>query len=49
MIHIFPWFHSHLRAGRTAIEEAGKWIADVTVRQPHTATTGATQVIETGS
>jgi monoterpene epsilon-lactone hydrolase len=32
MIHIFPWFHSHLRAGRAAIEEAGKWMADVTTR-----------------
>jgi monoterpene epsilon-lactone hydrolase len=32
MIHIFPWFHSHLQAGRLAIEEAGKWIADVTAR-----------------
>jgi hypothetical protein len=29
MIHSFPWFHSDLQAGRTAIEEAGKWIADV--------------------
>jgi epsilon-lactone hydrolase len=46
MIHIFPWFHSHLQAGRTAIEEAGKWIADVTLRHPHTATTGPTQAIE---
>jgi hypothetical protein len=35
MIHIFPWFHSDLRAGKTAIEEAGKWIADVMARQPH--------------
>jgi acetyl esterase/lipase len=33
MIHIFPWFHSHLQAGRTAIEEAGRWIGDVTARQ----------------
>jgi epsilon-lactone hydrolase len=33
MIHIFPWFHSHLHAGRSAIEEAGKWIADVMARQ----------------
>jgi acetyl esterase/lipase len=33
MIHIFPWFHSHLQAGRTAIEEAGIWIAEVMARQ----------------
>jgi acetyl esterase/lipase len=33
MIHMFPWFHTHLQAGRTAIEEAGKWIADVMTRQ----------------
>jgi epsilon-lactone hydrolase len=33
MIHMFPWFHTHLQTGRTAIEEAGKWIADVTTRQ----------------
>jgi monoterpene epsilon-lactone hydrolase len=33
MVHIFPWFHSHLHAGRTAIDEAGKWIGDVTSRQ----------------
>jgi acetyl esterase/lipase len=33
MIHIFPWFHSHLTAARTAIEQAGKWIADVMPRQ----------------
>jgi len=30
MIHIFPWFHSQLQAGRTAITQAGAWIADVT-------------------
>jgi monoterpene epsilon-lactone hydrolase len=36
MIHIFPWFHSHLQAGRTAIEEAGKWMADVMARQSRT-------------
>jgi hypothetical protein len=33
MIHMFPWFHTHLQAGRAAIEEAGKWIADVMARQ----------------
>jgi acetyl esterase/lipase len=33
MIHTFPWFHTHLQAGRTAIQEAGKWISDVTARQ----------------
>jgi epsilon-lactone hydrolase len=33
MIHIFPWFHSRLQTGRTAIEEAGKWITDVMARQ----------------
>jgi acetyl esterase/lipase len=33
MIHIFPWFHSVLQKGRTAIEEAGKWIVDVTAGQ----------------
>jgi epsilon-lactone hydrolase len=33
MIHMFPWFHTHLQAGRAAIEEAGKWIADVLARQ----------------
>jgi acetyl esterase/lipase len=32
MIHIFLWFRSHLQADRAAIEEAGKWIADVTTR-----------------
>ena len=46
MIHIFPWFHSQLQAGRTAIQEAGTWIADVTAHRPHLATTGPTQVIE---
>jgi hypothetical protein len=49
MIHIFPWFHSQLQAGRTAITQAGAWIADVTAPQPHTATTGPTQVIEPAS
>jgi epsilon-lactone hydrolase len=49
MIHMFPWFHTHLQAGRAAIEEAGKWIADVLARQPHTATTGPTQAIEPAS
>jgi epsilon-lactone hydrolase len=29
MIHIFPWFHSHLQAGRAAIEEAGTWMGNV--------------------
>jgi acetyl esterase/lipase len=33
MVHIFPWIHSHLQAGRSAIEEAGKWIGDVMARQ----------------
>ena len=33
MIHMFPWFHTHLQVGRAAIEEAGKWIADVLARQ----------------
>jgi acetyl esterase/lipase len=33
MIHIFPWFHSVLQTGQTAIEEAGKWIVDVTSGQ----------------
>jgi hypothetical protein len=33
MIHIFPWFHTHLPAGRAAIEQAGIWMADVMTRQ----------------
>jgi epsilon-lactone hydrolase len=33
MIHIFPWFHSHLQAGRAAIEEAGIWMAEVMAGQ----------------
>jgi monoterpene epsilon-lactone hydrolase len=33
MIHIFPWFHTHLQAGRAAIEEAGIWMAKVMARQ----------------
>lgn len=33
MIHIFPWFHSHLQAGRAAIQDAGIWMAEVMARQ----------------
>jgi monoterpene epsilon-lactone hydrolase len=33
MIHMFPWFSSELQTGRAAIEEAGKWIANVMARQ----------------
>jgi epsilon-lactone hydrolase len=33
MIHMFPWFHTHLQAGRTAIGEAGIWMAEVMARQ----------------
>jgi acetyl esterase/lipase len=33
MIHIFPWFHTHLQAGRTAIAQAGTWMVDVMAGQ----------------
>jgi acetyl esterase/lipase len=33
MIHIFPWFHTHLQAGRTAIAQAGAWMVDVMAGQ----------------
>jgi acetyl esterase/lipase len=34
-IHIFPWFHTHLQAGRTAITQAGAWMADVMAGHLH--------------
>jgi epsilon-lactone hydrolase len=33
MIHIFPWFHTQLQAGRTAIAQAGTWMVDVMAGQ----------------
>jgi hypothetical protein len=48
MIHMFPWFHTHLRAGRTAIAQAGAWMVDVMAGQLHsTTTTDAHRLLET--
>jgi hypothetical protein len=33
MIHMFPWFYTHLQAGRTAITQAGAWMVDVMAGQ----------------
>jgi epsilon-lactone hydrolase len=33
MIHIFPWFHTHLQAGRTAIAQAAAWMVDAMTGQ----------------
>ncbi|HXO51338.1 MAG TPA: alpha/beta hydrolase fold domain-containing protein [Mycobacterium sp.] len=48
MIHIFPWFHTHLQAGRTAITQAGAWMADVMAGHLHPTTIGgANRPLET--